>query len=68
MRVRIVTAEDMVIAKLIWFRGGGDVSERQWTDILGLLRRDLDSDYLNRWAEAINVRPLLQRAIQALST
>jgi hypothetical protein len=66
--VRIASAEDITIAKLIWFREGGEVSERQWSDIVGLLRRELDSDYLNHWAEAMGVMPLLQLAIRELST
>jgi hypothetical protein len=27
-----------VLAKLEWFRRGGEVSERQWADVLGVLR------------------------------
>lgn len=39
------TAEDSILRKLLWFREGGEVSERQWRDVVALLRinsRSLD--------------------------
>lgn len=38
IEARICCAEDIVIAKLEWYRLGGEDSERQWGDILGVLR------------------------------
>jgi hypothetical protein len=61
----VASAEDTVLAKLEWFRAGGEVSERQWTDIVGVLRAravELDVGYLERWAGALAVRDLLDRA------
>ena len=61
----VKSAEDTVIRKLLWFREGGEVSERQWTDVLGILRvqgAGLDSAYLRRWAEVTGVSDLLDRA------
>lgn len=61
------TAEDIILAKLEWFRAGGETSERQWRDILGVLdlqSERLDFDYLKIWAERLGVQDLLQRAIQ----
>ena len=61
----IATAEDMILEKLNWYRQGGGVSERQWNDILGLLRvrkGRLDHDYLDRWAPYLKVQDLLARA------
>ena len=60
----VASAEDTILAKLEWFRLGGGTSERQWWDIVGVLRvgTDVDSDYLRRWAEALGVTDLLERA------
>ena len=54
-----------ILAKLEWFRGGGEVSERQWTDVLGILRagRGLDKAYLQRGATELGVADLLARAL-----
>ena len=62
------TAEDLILAKLEWFRAGGETSDRQWRDILGVL--DIQSDrldfkYLQKWAEELGVQDLLQKALQA---
>jgi len=57
-----------ILAKLEWFRAGGETSERQWRDIIGVL--DLQGDrldfiYLQTWATRLGILDLLQRAIQA---
>ena len=66
------TAEDILLYKLVWFRMGGGVSERQWSDVLGVLRvqRDaLDREYLDRWASVLEVADLLTRArVEARTT
>jgi hypothetical protein len=57
--------EDTIIAKLEWFRMGGEVSERQWRDVLGVLKvREglVDLDYLRKWAGELNVLDLLEKA------
>ena len=60
----IATAEDILLAKLRWYRDGNEVSERQWSDILGILavNPSLDITYLDRWAAALGVADLLERA------
>ena len=63
------TAEDIILAKLEWFRAEGETSERQWRDILGVLDLQsdrLDLEYLKKWAATLGIRDLLQRAIQAV--
>lgn len=64
-RFWIATAEDIVLHKLHWFRVGGDVSDRQWGDILGVLRiqRAIDRAFLRTWAERLRVSDLLERAL-----
>lgn len=57
--------EYTVLRKLEWYRRGGEVSERQWRDVLGVLRAQgarLDADRLNGWADRLGVRDLLDRA------
>ena len=56
----------MVSAKLIWYRKGGEVSDRQWEDVLGVLRVQsgmLDEAYMSRMAEEVGVADLLTQAL-----
>jgi hypothetical protein len=62
----VATAEDTLLAKLDWYRMGGEVSERQWRDVLGILEvqaGSLDLDYLRKWAKQLRVGDLLERAL-----
>lgn len=64
--VYVVSPEDIILAKLEWYRMGGEVSERQWRDILGVLKiraGELDLDYLHQWANELKVSDLLERAL-----
>jgi hypothetical protein len=64
--IPFVTPEDIVLAKLHWFRSGGAVSEVQWRDIEGLVRAcgaSLDRKYLEQGAAKVGVRDLLDRAL-----
>lgn len=61
-----VTPEDILLAKLHWYREGGEVSEVQWRDIRGIVRAcsiSLDRDYLLRSAALLGVSPLLTKAL-----
>jgi hypothetical protein len=60
------TAEDTLLAKLQWYRQGNEVSERQWRDVLGILRvvgQGLDVSYLSLWAGELGAADLLDRAL-----
>jgi hypothetical protein len=62
----VATAEDTILQKLAWFRLGGGASERQWNDILGVLkvrRGKLDIPYLEHWAAELELGDLLHRAL-----
>ena len=62
----LASAEDIILAKLEWFHKGGRTSERQWNDILGVLRvqgQNLEREYLCKWAEALEVSGLLEKAL-----
>jgi hypothetical protein len=64
----VTSPEDIVLVKLEWFRVGGEVSERQWRDVLGVLKvqgERLDLAYLRRWAAALGVSDLLESALSA---
>jgi hypothetical protein len=62
----MATPEDTVLHKLDWYRAGGEVSERQWSDVIGVLKVQssaLDIDYLRTWAASLGIAELLERAI-----
>jgi len=60
----VATAEDSLLAKLQWYREGGEVSDRQWNDIGGILVQnpDVDWEYVNGWAARLGVADLLAKA------
>jgi hypothetical protein len=66
----VKSAEDTVLRKLLWFREGGEVSEKQWRDIVSVLRisgASIDDAYLTSWASRLQLDTLLQRAREAPS-
>ena len=66
----VKSAEDTVLRKLLWFREGGEVSEKQWRDIVSVLRvsgHGMDDAYLTSWASRLGLDALLERARAARS-
>lgn len=65
-RLWTASAEDTVLAKLTWYRRGGEVSEMQWRDVQGVIELrggELDCEYLRRWAPVLGISDLLERAL-----
>jgi hypothetical protein len=66
----VKSAEDTVLRKLLWFREGGEVSEKQWRDVVSVLRisgRSMDDAYLSSWASRLDIGGLLRAAREARS-
>lgn len=62
--IPFLTAEDSMLAKLRWYRQGGETSERQWSDLLGLARAQggrLDEAHLESWSKRLGIDDLLER-------
>lgn len=64
-QVWITSLEDQVLRKLTWYRLGGEVSERQWRDVVSILAIQgdrVDLDDLNETAALLGLTGLLERA------
>ena len=62
---QLTSAEDIILLKLDWFRQANGQSEKQWSDIWGVLRvqKDrLDQTYLAEWANRLGLTDLLNKA------
>jgi hypothetical protein len=67
VQAMVASAEDTLLAKLEWYRMGGETSERQWRDVLGMLQVQagrLDLEYLRHWAKELGVHDLLEHAMK----
>jgi hypothetical protein len=70
-QLNVLTAEDVLVLKLEWYRLGDEVSEQQWRDIIGLLKVRaiaLDIEYTRRSATELGVADLLDRALGQLKS
>ena len=62
----VASAEDTILAKLEWYRMGGQTSDRQWRDVQDVLKVQearLDLPYLRHWAAQLGLRDLMERAL-----
>ena len=58
--------EDIIINKLKWFEMTERTSERQWLDVLGVLKvqnTELDIAYLRHWCAKLDLTSLLEAAL-----
>ncbi len=61
--------EDILLQKLLWYHTGGEVSDRQWRDVLAIVIKQgscLDLDYLRTTAAEAGLTALLTRLLGAL--
>jgi hypothetical protein len=65
----VTSPEDQVLRKLAWFRSGGSVSDRQWRDVVGILRVQaptIDVAYVQRTALEVGLdRDLAAALVEA---
>jgi D-ribose pyranose/furanose isomerase RbsD len=64
--VFVKSAEDTLLRKLLWYQLGGEVSDRQWEDVRGILSVQagrLDMAYVRDWADRLGIRDLLDRLL-----
>jgi hypothetical protein len=67
-RIWVTSPEDQVLRKLDWYRSTGHESERQWRDVVGILRIHgdvMDRIYLDETARQLNLGALLDEATDA---
>lgn len=65
IKVNLSSAEDVILSKLHWYKIGNEISERQWLDILGVIKIQgdkLDKKFLLQWSEYLEVDALLKKA------
>jgi hypothetical protein len=66
-QIFIASPEDIILQKLLWYKMGLRISERQWNDVLGVMKiqgNRLDREYLALWAEKLAVADLLEDAFR----
>ena len=67
----VKSPEDTVLRKLLWYVAGGGVSDRQWRDVVEVLRvsaAELDRTYLATWAARLHLTELFERALTESGT
>ena len=63
----LASSEDVILRKLEWYDAGGRASERQWNDVLGVLKVQgslLDLNYMGKWAINLGLSDLLNQALE----
>ncbi len=64
--IDVTSPEAIVLQKLLWYRKGGEASERQWRDVLGVLKaqsKTLDVPAMEMWGQTLGIDDLLQKAL-----
>ena len=64
LSISLASPEDVILHKLVWYRKGGEISDRQWRDIVGVVKQQhgrLDRAYLEEWSDRLKVQDLWDR-------
>lgn len=67
----LVSPEDVILLKLKWYKMADCASDRQWSDVKGVLsvqKNKIDYDYLKIWANKLGLANLLEKAISEVKT
>ena len=59
--------EDVIIAKLQWYKKGRSISERQWFDVIGVIKVQsdfLNKKYLQNFAKRLSIFKSLKKAFE----
>jgi hypothetical protein len=68
VELRVASAEDTILEKLVWYKRGGQIADRQWSDVLGIATtRPLDREYLRQWGPSLGVADLVERLLSEAS-
>ncbi|MFV1981600.1 MAG: hypothetical protein ACC655_10635 [Rhodothermia bacterium] len=66
----ILSAEDVILQKLRWYDLGDRSSERQWSDLVGVLKTQfgsLDTGFIREMVRETGLEELLEQAIAEAS-
>lgn len=69
-RIYVTSPEDIILAKLDWYRMGGELSDRQWRDVIGVVKTksgQLDLEYLRKQAKMLKIDDLLEQVLSETS-
>lgn len=61
----MLSPEDVILSKLVWFQRGATKVERHWRDVMSIIKAWQDAlriTYLEDWAEILQVTALLRQA------
>jgi hypothetical protein len=67
-KIYVTSPEDIILQKLLWYKMGSRISERQWNDVLGVIKvqgERLDPEYLAHWAKELAIVDLLEEAFHS---
>ncbi|MDH4195910.1 MAG: hypothetical protein OEW05_00725 [Candidatus Aminicenantes bacterium] len=70
-RLFFASPEDIILRKIMWYESSGRVSDRQWKDVLGVIKvqsEKLNKVYLEEWAAKLGLSELLKKAFQDSGT